>query len=308
MRTLHTARLTLRPIRAEDTAALTELFADPEVSRFHPAGFPSDDLHRADRIRPDQVAALVRRRLDYRGPVNTGDWVFVLDGHVVGIGHARISTEFGGGVVEVGWCVAREHWESGLAEEAARAIVGYGHHTLGAAAVFALVHDGDARGRAFAEQLGFIDVGAGEHYGATHRVMVCLASPGGVHHVELWVADLVDAEASLGWLLTELGWREYQRWPRGVSWRHGASYVVVEDSPERRGDVHDRMTPGLNHLALHIRTRAELDRLTAVAPEHGWRIMFADKHPYAGGPEHYATYLENDAGFEVELVAGDHVV
>ena len=31
--------------------------------------------------------------------------------------------------------------------------------------------------------------------------------------------------------------------------------------------------------------------------------MFRDRHPYAGGPDHYAAYLENSDGFEVELVA-----
>lgn len=31
--------------------------------------------------------------------------------------------------------------------------------------------------------------------------------------------------------------------------------------------------------------------------------MFADNHPHAGGPGHYAAYLENADGFEVELVA-----
>jgi hypothetical protein len=31
--------------------------------------------------------------------------------------------------------------------------------------------------------------------------------------------------------------------------------------------------------------------------------MFPERHPYAGGGQHYAAYLENDDGFEVELVA-----
>jgi RimJ/RimL family protein N-acetyltransferase len=295
--TLHTSRLTLRPIRAGDTAALTELFADPEVGRFHGDGL----------TQPAEVAALVRRRLDYRGPKGTGDWIFELDGRLVGMGHVRTSTELPGGVLEVGWYVARELWGTGLAGEAARAIVGHAHHTLGATAVFALVHKENTRAGRFAERLGFLDVGEGEHYGATHRVMISLPPPGGVHHVELWVADLTGTEKSLGWLLQELGWREYQRWPRGVSWRYGAGYVVVEDSPDRRGDEHDRTKPGLNHLALHVRTRAELDRITAAAPDHGWRLMFADRHPHAGGPDYYATYLENDAGFELELVAAEHV-
>ncbi|WP_192806421.1 hypothetical protein [Streptomyces sp. SS1-1] len=33
--------------------------------------------------------------------------------------------------------------------------------------------------------------------------------------------------------------------------------------------------------------------------------MFPELHPYAGGQQHYAAYLENADGFEVELVAID---
>jgi hypothetical protein len=36
---------------------------------------------------------------------------------------------------------------------------------------------------------------------------------------------------------------------------------------------------------------------------HGWKLMFADKHPHAGGSDQYAAYLANIDGFEVELVA-----
>jgi len=125
----------------------------------------------------------------------------------------------------------------------------------------------------------------------------------GIHHVELWVPDLPRAEASFGWLFGQLGWTEYQRWPHGVSWRLGDSYVVVEDSPACTGDRHERTRPGLNHLALHTTDRATVDRITEAAAENGWRLLFADRHPHAGGPDHYAAYLENSDGFEVELVA-----
>ncbi|OLF13717.1 GNAT family N-acetyltransferase [Actinophytocola xinjiangensis] len=297
MTILRTPRLVLRPLGVEDTAAVAALFGDPEVTRFH-----GDDLDN-----PDRVTAMIDRRLGYRGPRGTGDWVFTRDGQVVGIGHVRVSTELPGGVIEVGWYLASGHWGTGLAEEAARALVDHAHHTLGAPVVFALVHQDNDRGLRFVRRLGFHDVGRGEHYGATHRVLVSPRPTGGVHHVELWVADLATAEKSLGWLLVELGWREYQRWDRGVSWRLGSTYVVVEDSPDRVGEVHDRRRPGLNHLALHVRTRTEVDRITAAAAGHGWRLMFADRHPYAGGPDHYAAYLHDDAGFELELVAADHM-
>ena len=126
---------------------------------------------------------------------------------------------------------------------------------------------------------------------------------GALHHVELWVPDVTRAEATIGWLLQELGWTEFQRWPAGVSWRLGATYVVVERSPAMGSGPHERTRPGLNHLALHVEGPEAVDALTEAAQGHGWELMFADRHPYAGGAEHYAAYLENQDGFEVELVA-----
>jgi catechol 2,3-dioxygenase-like lactoylglutathione lyase family enzyme len=125
-----------------------------------------------------------------------------------------------------------------------------------------------------------------------------------LHHVELWVPDLAAARGPWGWLLGELGWQPYQDWPQGCSWRHGAMYLVLEQSPALSGTAHDRLAPGLNHLAFTVGGEAEVDRLAAAAPGQGWRLMFADRHPHAGGPESYAAYLEDAGGYEVELCAG----
>jgi hypothetical protein len=53
----------------------------------------------------------------------------------------------------------------------------------------------------------------------------------------------------------------------------------------------------------HVEDRAAVDTLALNAPQHGWRLLFEDRHPYAGGEQHYTAYLENDDGFEIELVA-----
>jgi RimJ/RimL family protein N-acetyltransferase/catechol 2,3-dioxygenase-like lactoylglutathione lyase family enzyme len=282
----------VRPVEERDTDALIELFSDPELSRFH--NRPLTD--------PDQVREIAAIWRSYEGPPGTGVLVVERDGKVVGTGHLRASKELPGGVLECGWYIAREYWGTGLAREVATTLVTTGLAL--APAVFALVHEDNTRGRRFTERLGFVDIGGGDHYGGPHRVLVTMATkPIGVHHVELWVADLAAAEKTFGWLFGELGWHEYQRWDRGVSWRQGDSYVVVEDSPARTGDQHERTAPGINHLALHAGTREDVDRIAAAAPDHGWRLMFADRHPHAGGPDHYAAYLENSGGFEVELVA-----
>ncbi|WP_018351239.1 VOC family protein [Longispora albida] len=125
-----------------------------------------------------------------------------------------------------------------------------------------------------------------------------------IHHVELWVPSLAEAARSWGWLLGELGYEVYQDWPGGRSWKAGGAYIVFEESPAMLPGGHDRMRAGLNHLALHAGTQSDVDRLTAEAPAHGWELLFADRHPHAGGPEHYAAYLTDQQGFEVELVAG----
>lgn len=125
-----------------------------------------------------------------------------------------------------------------------------------------------------------------------------------LHHIELWVPHLAGAHGPWGWLLAELGWLPYQDWPQGRSWRHGDVYLVLEQSPALSGTVHDRHAPGLNHLAFTVADPTEVDRLTAAAPGHGWSLMFADRHPHAGGPESYAAYLEDVWGYEVELCAG----
>jgi catechol 2,3-dioxygenase-like lactoylglutathione lyase family enzyme len=125
-----------------------------------------------------------------------------------------------------------------------------------------------------------------------------------LHHVELWVPDLAGAQGPWGWLLSELGWVTYQEWPQGRSWRHGEVYLVLEQSPALSGGVHDRRAPGLNHLAFTVADETAVDRLTAAAPGHGWSLMFADRHPHAGGQQSYAAYLEDAWGYEVELCAG----
>ncbi len=126
---------------------------------------------------------------------------------------------------------------------------------------------------------------------------------GSLHHVELWVPDLDRAIASWGWLLGALGYQPYQDWPDGRSWRADGTYVVLEQSPDLLPGQHERCRAGLNHLAFHVRDRGAVDDLAAAAAEHGWRLLFADRHPHAGGGQHYAAYLENSDGFEVELVA-----
>jgi catechol 2,3-dioxygenase-like lactoylglutathione lyase family enzyme len=139
--------------------------------------------------------------------------------------------------------------------------------------------------------------------GLRHAVGMNPVAMGTLHHVELWVPDLSRAEHTWGWLLSALGYELFQQWPEGASWRANDTYIVLEQSPARSAFRHDRHRPGLNHLAFHVSDRGTLDHMVGEALLHGWRLLFADRHPYAGGEHHYAAYLEDRDGYEVELVA-----
>lgn len=127
-----------------------------------------------------------------------------------------------------------------------------------------------------------------------------------LHHVELWTADLETAEEGWRWLLTTLGWRDGDTWKQGRTWVHpDGTYIVLEQSPDVKQGAHDRLRAGLNHLAVNCpdADAGALDRVRAEASAHGWRELFADRYPNAGGPSHRALFLENAQGFEVEIVA-----
>ena len=129
------------------------------------------------------------------------------------------------------------------------------------------------------------------------------AATGRVHHTEIWVRDFPRAEASLGWLLERLGFVRSDTWATGANWQGAHGYIVLEAGADVLPAEHERRRPGLNHLAFGAGSPADVDLLARRAASHGWKLLFSETHPHAGGPDHYAAYLENADGFEVELVA-----
>lgn len=126
-----------------------------------------------------------------------------------------------------------------------------------------------------------------------------------MHHIELWTRDHEVSGPPFDWLLTHLGWSSEldADWPQGRTWHHVSGvYVVLEASPDMTGP-HERTRAELNHFALRIGSREQLDDLRVQCVRHGWRELFADRYPHAGGPEHTALFIENVEGFEVEIVA-----
>lgn len=103
--------------------------------------------------------------------------------------------------------------------------------------------------------------------------------------------------------MQRLGYTADSTWETGRSWINGDAYIVLKSGPAHVRGRHERLRSGMNHLALWAGTREEFDALVVDASRHGWSLRLVDEHPHAGGPDTYAAYLEDAAGFEVELVA-----
>ncbi|WGU93044.1 VOC family protein [Paenibacillus dendritiformis] len=125
-----------------------------------------------------------------------------------------------------------------------------------------------------------------------------------LHHVEFNVSDLERSIAFWGWLLKELGYEEFQRWPEGISWKQGDTYLVFVQTEGRFLDhPYHRKRTGLNHIAFHAESKARVDELRSMLEERGVPMLYPDRYPYAGGSGHYAVFFEDPDRMKVEIVA-----
>ncbi|WHY01498.1 VOC family protein [Neobacillus sp. DY30] len=125
-----------------------------------------------------------------------------------------------------------------------------------------------------------------------------------LHHVEIYVSNLDKSVEFWGWLLTELGYEQFQKWELGISWKYQETYLVFVQAEERFLDVpYHRCRVGLNHLAFHARSREHVNLITETLAKKKIPILYREKHPYAGGQEYYAVFFEDPDRIKVELVA-----
>nr|WP_169794257.1 VOC family protein [Alicyclobacillus shizuokensis] len=145
------------------------------------------------------------------------------------------------------------------------------------------------------------------HSSPAGRVISPIDYGGLLHHVEINVSNLECSAEFWGWFLGLLGYQPYQVWEGGRSWRLGETYLVFVQvaDPYKEPSFHRRRV-GLNHLAFHAASRAQVDQITHDLRARGVRILYEDRHPYAGGTNHYAVFFEDPDRIKVEVVAPEH--
>jgi RimJ/RimL family protein N-acetyltransferase len=146
-REIVTARMLLRPWRDEDLAPFAELNADPAVMELFPKTLSREES--------DALAARIRRHGDEHG---FGLWAVELPGVApfigfIGLSYPHLPPPFAPSV-EIGWRLARAHWNRGLATEGARAALDAAFRLLHLTEVVAMTVPANVRSRAVMEKLG----------------------------------------------------------------------------------------------------------------------------------------------------------
>lgn len=142
---LETDRLSLRLLEPADEDALFAVFGDPVVMRWFPRV----------RSRAEVREGIERNRQRYVAD-GTGLFGLILkdSGELIGdCGPVRQEVE-GGMEVEIGYHLARAHWNRGLATEAARACMQYAFESLGAETIVSMIRPENLPSRRVAEKNG----------------------------------------------------------------------------------------------------------------------------------------------------------
>lgn len=144
---LATARARLRRWRPEDREPFAALNADPEVMRHYPAVL--------SRAESDALADRIEEHFTRHG---FGLWALELPGVApfagyVGLSVPRFEAAFTP-CVEIGWRLARAHWDHGHASEAARNVLTFGFGELGLREIVSFTVPENARSRRVMERIG----------------------------------------------------------------------------------------------------------------------------------------------------------
>ncbi len=143
---IETARLLLRPMRAEDTEALLRIFTDPRVM----AAFAVGPFDRA------QMERWVRRNLGHQERYGYGLFSVIhkADGQLIGDCGLEHRVIAGVTVAELGYDLRSEYWHRGLATEAAAAVRDYAFRVLALPQLVSLIRCDNERSSRVAEKIG----------------------------------------------------------------------------------------------------------------------------------------------------------
>lgn len=124
-----------------------------------------------------------------------------------------------------------------------------------------------------------------------------------ISHIEIYVKDLAKSINFWDWFLVDLGYKEFQKWETGISYKLQETYLVFVQAEKKHCDVNfHRCKPGLNHLAFYVDSKEKVDEMYHKVRQKNMKILYEERHPFAAGNNTYALFFEDPDRMKVEVV------
>jgi glyoxylase I family protein len=134
-----------------------------------------------------------------------------------------------------------------------------------------------------------------------------MAVRGLISHLDLNVSDPSRSLPFYGLVLGHLGLQRFDLAPDRAGWGKelsgGASWGIEIRPPAERppGTRHERYAPGIDHLAVHAESRADVDDLYAALIDAGYAVADPPAE-YDYSPGYYAVAFDDPDGIRLEVV------
>jgi catechol 2,3-dioxygenase-like lactoylglutathione lyase family enzyme len=120
-------------------------------------------------------------------------------------------------------------------------------------------------------------------------------------HLGISVEDLPRSIAQFDPVMQGLGCTR-QDADGSVSWYKGEEELILFPTREEGSGPHRHGRVGWQHLAFAVDSRAEVDRLHAIATEAGWTSVRDPKVFTRFSDRYYAAFVEDDNGIRIEFM------
>jgi len=130
----------------------------------------------------------------------------------------------------------------------------------------------------------------------------------GLHHLDLNVSDPVRSAPFYDRVLRHMGFTrviEAASGEDGFDWiapREGGRFSIGVVRARDSSKTHDRYAPGLHHLALHAKSREDVDRLYSLLLKIDAEILDPPAEYPQYGPGYYAVFFLDPDGLKLEYV------
>ncbi|WP_307362119.1 VOC family protein [Microbacterium murale] len=121
-------------------------------------------------------------------------------------------------------------------------------------------------------------------------------------HLGITVEDLPHAISQFHPVMDALGFTRDDA-ENSVAWqRDGETELIIFPAREAGTGPHRHGEVGWQHLAFAVESRAEVDRLHAIALDAGWTAVRDPKLYPRFNDRYYASFVEDDSGIRIEFM------